>query len=187
MLSSLTHIVSHHLPLFRRSPSWLASPTVSPNLLPNHTPPFLLPAHNLFMCLWDPFHFSHKFWSLKRIISTQCLCSASGEVSQLQTRSPPADSAGLISLAFNSPTVHKGSHLNASQNPYTGSCISHMLLRPLHFAQSVIFQPCTESSESQSELIRYTGPFSLLTFDYHTYIMCVYAAIFLMPTEIYAV
>lgn len=29
--------------------------------------------------------------------------------------------------------------------------------------------------------------FSLLTFAHHTYIMCVYAAIFLMPTEIYTV
>lgn len=29
--------------------------------------------------------------------------------------------------------------------------------------------------------------FSLLTFDYHMYVTCVYAAIFLMLTEIYAV
>lgn len=34
----------------------------------------------------------HHLWSLKRIVSPQCLCSTSGKVSQLQTPSPPANS-----------------------------------------------------------------------------------------------
>lgn len=130
---------------------------------------------------------SLNLWSLKRIISAQCLCSASGEVSQLQTPSVPANSAGLISLAFNSPTVHKGSHLNESQKPCSGSSVSHMLLGLCIFLEvRYSAMRCHFRVTARINNV-HRDTFSLLTFDYRMYVTCVYAAIFLMLTEIYAV
>lgn len=149
--------------------------------------PFLLPSHNLFISARAseiPSPSPTTFEVQNAPLALNVFASASGEVSQLQTPFLPADSAGLISLAFSFPTVHKGAHLNASQTPCSGSCTGHMLfslcilLKVWYSAMHRDFRVTVRINKVHRDT------FSFLTFDYHTCIMCGYAAIFLMLTEI---
>lgn len=115
------------------------------------------------------------FEDLKCIIIPQCFAPLLGRY-HYPKQQLLQQTAELISLAFSSPTIHKGPHWNKGQQPCLG-CSADWTLSNLSafLKKNPLLSHALWLQSHRTNMAQRHLPSTL---DYHVYIICVYTAIF---------